>query len=162
MNYVYDFLFTSKTKQNMLLISLHLFFMVMIQYCKSECNDPSNIRDIVRADFINEYTLQTASGITDGSTYIDQYLKSCLFRTTGDAKQICDFQCLINPDCMAIYKLDSHGCEHCIPNVDTGGRNISQIPKAHEVGIRLDTLEKYIDGNCFSLCGNYLRFENVK
>ena len=124
-----------------------LIISLFIYHCVCQCRQPSE-DDLVQMDTVYEYVLETRTGITDGSLFVDEYLKRCSFEIIKGHRYVCGYMCAhsANPNCFASRIRDTHYCEHCMRHADSRRRNTNEILDRSDVKVRLDVLPKFIDG----------------
>ena len=134
----------------MLIIQIILMLCLFVYHgeCAHTCKRKPSEDDLVQMDTVHDYILETRLGITDGSPYVDVYLKTCSFKIRKGHPYICAYTCAheANPDCFASRIRDTNYCEHCMRNADSRRRNSSEILDTADVKVRLDLLPTFIDG----------------
>ena len=134
----------------MFLIREILILSLLIYHCLCHCKQKSEDY-LVQIDTVHEYILETRVGITDGSLFVDEYLKRCSFIIIKGHPYMCAHKCAFSFDlrCFASRIRDTHYCEHCIRHEDLSRRNTSEILDRADVKVRLDVIPEFIDGKSY-------------
>ena len=94
--------------------------------------------------------MNTNSGITDGSLVINAFFDTCLFQAVSEPVVMNEFmcipRCINNSNCLAVSVNTTDGCLVCLTNAALG-ISFNDLEVTVEVFVRLDQLERFIDGS---------------
>ena len=121
----------------MLLLEFILLSVVCVYCCFG-----SNIRFINLAT-LHEESLNTISGITNGTLVTEMFFETCLFQAVSGPAMACVPKCMANSNCLATSMNRTIGCMMCLNDIESG-RPASHFGNS-EIFVRIDQLERFID-----------------
>ena len=135
-----------ETTSNMIVLQLVTLFGLYIHY--GRCTKSQ----FINMEYLHEESLNTLSGLTDGSLVTNIFFDTCLFQPVSGPVMLCIPKCMDNSECLAISMNRSFGCQFCLSNVESGTA-FDDFEKQNEIFVNLEKLERFIDGLlcCFRL-----------